>query len=733
MKTFLKSAQQHGEIRLFDRQFARHLTELNGAEVPELLLASALTSYGISKGDTCLLLDSVATSSLYKNPDLRVVRQKVPPVAKWRKVLLEQRVVTTPPESVDTNGVEAEAPLSNTDLQPATPLILDAENRLYLARYWSLEQSLIASVKHYLDDNAPNVDLVRLRVALAKLFTQRKDDDDATDWQKAAVATSVLSNFSVITGGPGTGKTYTVTALLAALLDQGIAPEKIALAAPTGKASTRLMQSIQNNLSTLLEKLNLPQASFEATTLHKLIGMRPGRVKPRFNKQMPLLYDVVIIDEASMIDLPLMARTFEALADNARIVLIGDKDQLHSVESGMVLGDICGGRSRAELSDQRCEELLQLGVDGITATSSASTGLNSIADRIIYLEKSHRVQDEGGISALASAVNKGDVEAALTLLNSEQWPGLSMLPQEPASLEHILCEQVLPAYRKVAAPGSPADALGKMSDTGVLCALRHGPAGALRINARVEMLLNDDGLRDLSAKYYHGQPLMITENSNPQRLYNGDHGLVLSDEHGSLAVHFATEGAEQARAISPNRLPQHETFYAMTIHKSQGSEYSTVIVVLPETDSPILSRELLYTAITRARSRVIVIANEAQLRACIEKRSLRQSGLRHKFWSGTAGSDVAASELAGKSPEEMSLNQDSRTQGNQEPLKPVQVEREPHKQQPQEKQPEKKQLEQPQSDQDPVLQTKDHRRGGKSSTRENKGKPDLPTQTELDF
>ena len=644
MKTFLKKAQQLGELRLFDLQFTRHLTEVNGSEAPELLLAASLASNRISHGDTCLSLDSVATSSLYKNPELRTVRQKLPPVEKWRQVLLDQKVVSPAPQpgddQVGTVTVDVPSQLS--------PLVLDESNRLYLARYWQLEQSLTVSVNRLLDRAPPGVDLEKLKLALSRLFT----GGDKPDWQKTSVANAVLSNFCVITGGPGTGKTYTVTALLAALIDQGVEPRRIALAAPTGKASTRLTQSVQSDLQGLLKKLELPATSiepalfesalFESVTLHKLLGMRPGRVQPRYNAGSPLLYDVVIIDEASMIDLPMMARTFEALAPDARIVLIGDKDQLHSVESGMVLGDICGGRMSAALSEKRCALLKEAGVTGMPVSDSPG---GRIADHIVYLEKSHRVQDDGGISRLAEAVNKGDVDTALQLLNAESQLNLSLVPQDPDNLINALRENVLPVCRKYAGATSPLQALENMSDTGVLCALRHGPAGSVRINALVEKLLIEDGVinRGGNRDYYHGRPLMITENSSHQRLFNGDHGLVLTDENNTPMVHFVADAAtavnsaddstNTVKVISHNRLPQHETFYAMTVHKSQGSEYSTVVVVLPDTDSPILSRELLYTAITRARSRVVVLANEAQLRACIERRSVRQSGLREKFWT----------------------------------------------------------------------------------------------------
>jgi len=415
MKTFLKKAQQHGELRLFE------------------LLAAAMASNRISHGDTCLSLDSVGSSSLYNNSELRSVRQKLLPVDKWRKVLLDQKVVSLAPVAAEqrrvrddekqgntnnSDNVDGEADHDDTSKRSSalpvqlTPLVLDESNRLYLARYWVLEQSLTNSVNQMLDREPPEVDSEKLKRTLSKLFAA----DDEPDWQKVSVANAVLSNFCVITGGPGTGKTYTVTALLAALIDQGVDPHRIALAAPTGKASTRLTQSIQSDLKSLLQKLELPEASFESVTLHKLLGARPGRVQPRHSAESPLLHDVVIIDEASMIDLPLMARTFEALAPDARIVLIGDKDQLHSVESGMVLGDICGGRVRAELSENRCAALNDTGVAGIPICAKPG---GRISDHIVYLEKSHRVKDDGGISKLASAVNNGDVESSLQLLGSE--------------------------------------------------------------------------------------------------------------------------------------------------------------------------------------------------------------------------------------------------------------------------------------------------------------------------
>lgn len=643
MKTFLHNAQQQGELRLFDLQFAKHLVAVNGREPPELLLAAALASNSLSHGDTCLALESVAKSTLYTNPNLRAVRQKLPKLAQWRKVLLEQHVVTEAPVkrqhrvAVDTAG-DVNDTESSADESPLSPLILDAKNRLYLARYWALEQSLISSLERLIKSSPPEVDKHKLSEVLNLLF----ESSEQPDWQKVAVANAATNNFCVITGGPGTGKTYTVTALLGVLIKQGVDPRKIALAAPTGKAAARLTQSIQNELGGLLSKLQLPEYSCEAVTLHSLLGSFFGRVQTRHHAGFPLPYDVVIIDEASMIDLPLMARTFEALSPDSRIVLIGDKDQLHSVESGMVLGDICGGRSKAEFGVAHCDSLAALGVEDLPVCPVPG---GEIANHIVYLHKSHRVKDDGGISKLATAVNDGDSAAAIALLQSDKHPNLSLLSQTPGNLDQILRELVVPTYQTIAEAGVPSIALEKMTDTGVLCALKNGRTGALKINALVEKHLLELQAIKAGQHFYHGRPVMISENSHHQRLYNGDHGMVLHDENGVALVHFAFDSSPGVpKTISPSRLPQHDTFYAMTIHKSQGSEFATAVVVLPEVDSPILSRELLYTAITRARNRVVVLANEAELIACIERRSVRQSGLREVFWSEAPHSETRPME-----------------------------------------------------------------------------------------
>ena len=622
MDSFLSQAQLAGELRLFDIQFAQKITIVNGKKVPELTLAAALAANRLANGDTCAALADVMQFGLYKNAELQDVVKKPPPLNRWRELLLEQKVVGEPGDN--------------------HPLILDSDNRLYLGRYWAYEQSLVKSIETLMQGPVPQVDKVLLSNKLRVLFKESHQ----VDWQCVAAATAVLNRLCVITGGPGTGKTYTVAALLSLLEEQTIdgKPPKVVLAAPTGKAAARLTDSVHASIGTI--DSSSAYRDIEAITLHRLLGIWPGRHSARFNSDNPLPYDVVIVDEASMVDLPLMKRTFESLSGRSRLILLGDKDQLASVESGMVLGDICGGLKESRFS-QRARDLLHdvIGVD----LPAFAPSLNSIADHIVHLQKSYRSTDSGGINALAKSVNAGDVDDSLHCFNSPEFENLSLLPHSADSIDHALREHVLPVYQDIHETTEPVDALKKMSSVCVLCALRKGRSGAQGVNRRVETLLASasGGNRNTTTDYYAGKPVMVTENNTVQNLFNGDHGLVLADTASNeLRVHFP--GEDGTRQFAPGRLPAHQTFYAMTIHKSQGSEYDTVVIVLPAEDSPMLSRELLYTAITRARKQVIVIANEAQLRVAIETNVVRQSGLADALWPNLPDDSNKDKKLSGK-------------------------------------------------------------------------------------
>ncbi len=629
VQDFLFAAQQAGELQLFDIQFAKAIVEVNGEHVPELSLAAALASNRLGCGDTCVALDRVDEFGLYQNSELEVIMEP-PPLAVWRERLLAQSVVGEP-------GTIA-------------PLILDTENRLYLGRYWAHEQSLLQSLRSLVSSSPPSIDSDQLKSDLKKLFASSVDGITAThapdnpeskpngtintreaevDWQCVAAASALVNRLCVITGGPGTGKTYTVAAILQLLQHQrfqGKLP-RVALAAPTGKAAARLTESVRGAFNAMPAS---DYAQIEAVTLHRLLGSRPGRITPFYNSKNPMPYDMLIVDEASMVDLPLMAKTFAALADDARIVLLGDKDQLASVESGMVLGDICGNSQQVTLSTAARDRLQQF--SGLVLPAS-SRPAGTIADHIVFLGKSYRSAETTGINALAAAVNTGDVEGSLQYLRGSQHPNLRLLSHNAASIEATLRESVIPVYENITAHPTPSKSLAAMNRVCVLCALKRGKDGAEGINRLVQRILSRAGHIDRQAdnEFYPGRPVMVTENNHVQNLFNGDHGLVLRDsESGEDRVFFSSEAGP--RAMAPGRLPSNQTFYAMTIHKSQGSEYDTVVIVLPETENAILSRELLYTAITRARHEVVIIANENVLRAAISSKAVRQSGLLDTLW-----------------------------------------------------------------------------------------------------
>ncbi|MEM7259023.1 MAG: exodeoxyribonuclease V subunit alpha, partial [Pseudomonadota bacterium] len=427
-------------------------------------------------------------------------------------------------------------------------------------------------------------------------------------------------------------------AVFEALAVDGDMP-RVLLAAPTGKAAARLTESLQSS-----DIVPACYRNIEAVTLHRLLKIIPGRLQPKYHREQPLRADAIVIDEASMIDLPMMTRILDAVPSHCSLILLGDRDQLASVESGMVLGDICGPQSSTQLSRETCATLSASAGVAVTPVQRQTTPLS---DHIVYLTKSHRSGDSSGINALANSINRGDVNATMEYLQSGKYPGLQLLPHETASIDDVISNYVVPTYRRVTGSADPAAAIDAMVDTCVLCALRRGNSGAEGINRRIESTLKSLDIIVADEPHYPGRPVMVTENSAAQNLFNGDIGITMRID-GRLRVFF--QGQSSLRAFVPGRLPQHQTFYAMTVHKSQGSEYKTVVVVLPDGDSPLLTRELLYTGVTRARERVIVIANSAQLEAAISTRSIRQSGILETLWPGAAEQPTLESRPATSSP-----------------------------------------------------------------------------------
>ncbi len=482
------------------------------------------------------------------------------------------------------------------------PLILDGD-RLYLQRYWQYEAQLAAAILKRVGAD-PACDEALLQRGLARFFGEAGKE---TDWQRVAAETAVRRSFTVITGGPGTGKTWTVVAVLALLHEQAAARGsrlRVALAAPTGKAAARMKESIQRTAAGNADFCTALKQ--EATTLHRLLGTIPDSPFFRHDAERPLAVDAVIVDEASMVDLALMAKLFAAVPAGARIVLLGDKDQLAAVEAGNVLGDIC----------------------------NAAGSLAPIGRHIVELRENRRFTRDSGIHRLSVLVNAGDAAGALALLAGGTHADIASAPlPAPAALAGLLRARVIEGYRACVATDDPRAALLQLGSFRILCALRRGPFGVENLNRLAEQTLADAGLIEPEAAFFRGRPVLITTNDYTLGLFNGDVGLVLPDAEaaGELRVWFL-DATGALRRILPARLPAHETVFAMTVHKSQGSEFGRVLLVLPDRDTPIATRELIYTGITRAREAVEIWHHPASLRAAIARRTERASGLRDLLW-----------------------------------------------------------------------------------------------------
>ncbi|HIF9256449.1 TPA: exodeoxyribonuclease V subunit alpha [Photobacterium damselae] len=457
------------------------------------------------------------------------------------------------------------------------------------------------------------------------------------NWQKVAAAVALTRQFAVISGGPGTGKTTTVTKLLAALVMEN--PQhipNIMLVAPTGKAAARLTESITNAVKSLPVtdeiKAHIPTQS---STIHRLLGAIPGRVDFRHHKGNPLHLDVLVVDEASMVDLPMMARLLEAMPAHAKLILLGDKDQLASVEAGAVLGDICSF-SALSYSKQQAEVLSQLtGFD----LSSNTSKTNVVADCLCMLQKSYRFHALSGIGQLAKAINGGRENKVQTVWQ-QGFKDINFYPLSTDSYKSMI-NQIVMFYRNyldaIEQSQSPREVLQAFAQVRLLCALREGDFGVVGLNQRIEHELGRIGkIKQSDETWYIGRPIMISQNDHGLGLYNGDIGIAMLEPNTDIApgstprmkVYFEMSDGE-VKGFLPSRLPEHETVYAMTIHKSQGSEFADTVMVLPKDYSPILTRELVYTGVTRAKARLYLYGQQEVMARGIRTKTLRASGLSH--------------------------------------------------------------------------------------------------------
>ena len=492
---------QQGIFSDLDIQLGRFMAKLSGGENPELSLAAAMASHYQKEGNICVNLSSVAGKSLLEDRTGGLV---FPELKKWQSILEKSPVVGRPGDF--------------------RPLILDG-SRLYLYRYWDYETKLANILKARPGEDWEKVDEGALKDGLARLFPE--DGQEETDWQKVAAFTSVMKRFCVISGGPGTGKTFTVAKILALLLEQpGAEKIRIGLAAPTGKAAARLQEAIKNSK----EKLNcreeikglIPE---EASTIHRLLGSVPDSPYFRHNRGNPLSAEVVVIDEASMVDLALLSKLAQAVPSTARLILLGDKDQLASVEAGAVLGDICDTGKVHGYSQKFCDALKKIAGEDVACPVEGEDG-RGIRDSIIQLRRSYRFGAVSGIGEVSRAVNEGDGVRAINLMKSGSYGDIHWkeLPR-PEALPAVLKDRIIEGFSAYLKETNPAKAFDLFNRFRILCALREGPHGVHYMNLLVEQILKDEGLIKRDGRWYPGRPVMIIRNDYNLRLSNGDVGI----------------------------------------------------------------------------------------------------------------------------------------------------------------------------------------------------------------
>ncbi|MEW5980000.1 MAG: exodeoxyribonuclease V subunit alpha [Acidobacteriota bacterium] len=593
-----------------DRHFADLLVGLEGTRRSELWLAAALASQVTQSGHVCLNLAACGERLRAAWPESP---QTLMDPEQWAALLGGFSVVGRPGEF--------------------RPLVLDDSGRLYLHRYWDYERTVVEFLQERGGQQMAAINLPLLQSGLQRLFPQTQDE---LDWQRVAAFLAVTRRLCVIAGGPGTGKTTTVVKILALLLEQAAGSRfTAALAAPTGKAAARLQEAVKA-LRRELDcsepiRQGLPE---ETTTVHRLLGMMPGQARARFNRENPLPYDVVVVDEASMIDFSLMARLVQAIPRQSRLILLGDKDQLASVDPGAVFGDICDPRGNDRFSES-CLGALQAQAGVSLRDFSDTDNTVGLQDSIVVLRRSYRFGHRSGIGELSRLVNEGRSGDALQLLmeggdGDVLWRDVPSFDRLGEALGRTILDRYLPGLRQ----DLLAEAFACFGRFRLLCALRKGPYGALRLNQIALQLLEDAGaVPPGRPRWFQGQPVLVTQNDYQLKLFNGDVGLVFPDgalPGGPLRVFFPFQ--DRFRGILPAQVPDHEQVFAMTVHKSQGSEFDDILLLLPDRMSPVLTRELIYTAVTRARKTVEVWGRRSVFEEAVACRTRRESGLSEALW-----------------------------------------------------------------------------------------------------
>ncbi|WP_206429889.1 exodeoxyribonuclease V subunit alpha [Pseudomonas chlororaphis] len=652
---------ERGWLRALDKAFVGFLHELEPQGDPLVLMAAALTSHQLGHGHVCLdlfetLKEPDFALSLPPEGDLQSTAAVLPSQvlatldgAHWCKALAASRLVALAADQ--------------SEQARQRPLVLSGK-RLYLRRYWAYERRIDNALRQRLavQEETP----VDLTERLGGLFGAAKAAGPV-DWQKLACALATRGAFSIITGGPGTGKTTTVVRLLALLQAPAVEagkPLRIRLAAPTGKAAARLTESISLQVRSLsVDDSVREKIPSDVTTVHRLLGNRPGTRHFRHHAGNRLPLDVLVVDEASMIDLEMMANLLDALPVHARLVLLGDKDQLASVEAGAVLGDLCRDAEAGWYSPQTRHWLEAVSGEQLadSGLQEDSAGTHPLAQQVVMLRHSRRFGEGSGIGQLARWVNQQQAEEARRLLAARSHAdlyGLSLKGEQDRALERLLLEghgdgpqgyrHYLSLLRGQRPPADTAledprwtawarDVLLAFDQFQLLCAVRKGPWGVEGLNQRITAALFKARLIESDQQWYEGRPVLMTRNDYGLGLMNGDIGIALKlPEHegtqdGRLVLRVAfprNDGQGGVRFVLPSRLNDVETVYAMTVHKSQGSEFAHTALILPEALNPVLTKELIYTGITRAKDWFSLIEPRAGVfEEAVRRKVKRLSGL----------------------------------------------------------------------------------------------------------
>jgi exodeoxyribonuclease V alpha subunit len=567
-------------LRDIDIYFAESICEI--FDVQEHFLLFAVLFNSSDGGHTCLNLRNLTELSYYED----------------NQIIIDTNINENAVKELIQKKVIAEAPSTEA------PFIYD-NGKLYLKTFYMDETTIAGFIRESVREK---IDMERLKTLLDKYFPENS-------MQKVAALTASLMNFCVISGGPGTGKTTTVFNILAIQQELSENTLSIAVCAPTGKAASRLSESIKEKKKNNTDKNITDSIPDKALTIHRLLGISGDNMTGSYSRGNPMKHDIVVVDEASMVDVQMMAGLIRSLKPDCRLILLGDKDQLASVQPGAVLGDICTFAPVNIFSKETATV-----IKDYTGYDMDSSG-DSFSDSTVELDVSHRFDDDKGIGLLAKSCRNADTATALKLLKNDPSGQVDFIRID-GDFEINISDMILEHFQRYTAKSTPEKVISEFNSFRILSAHKRQFAGVDHINTTAYKSLSKNGLRDNTKQFFNGMPLIISENDYTLNLFNGDTGLILREED-TLKAYFTTDSG--IKSFSTARLPEHSPVFAMTVHKSQGSEFEHVVFVLPDMESSIMTRELFYTAVTRARTKLTVISSESAVKRCIENKMVRST------------------------------------------------------------------------------------------------------------